>query len=403
MKKVKSGKTSTVLKKTVDTQHIQHINNIKSNHECISKLQCDLRNVIKDIENMESLLRTASDKEKEEIVDKLIQAKDKRIDIEHRITKMKNDNNELLYLENNATILYSYYDIVENGNVNTSAEGVAGDILSYFTCPNNKTSEDKSSAVLTGGNNAPGNNIDSRGNLLEKYMAQTDSNFIKTIKNSPLEEVKCEFCESMDITIMLNDGYQFCNNCNTIEYVITDHDKPSYRDPPKEISYFAYKRINHYTEWLNQIQGKETTDIPEELYDKILLEIKKQRITNMTDLTQAKIKEILKKLGQNKYYEHSPHIMNKLNGQPMPYLSPELEEKLKQLFKQIQTPFIKHSPRRKNFLSYSFVIHKFLQLLGNDELLHHFNLLKSREKLAAQDSIWRKICEELDWEFIPSL
>jgi hypothetical protein len=28
----------------------------------------------------------------------------------------------------------------------------------------------------------------------------------------------------------------------------------------KEISYFAYKRINHFQEWISQIQGKETTD-----------------------------------------------------------------------------------------------------------------------------------------------
>jgi hypothetical protein len=29
-------------------------------------------------------------------------------------------------------------------------------------------------------------------------------------------------------------------------------------------------------------------------------------------------------------------------------------------------------------------------------------LLKSREKLYSQDQIWKKICEELDYEFYPS-
>jgi hypothetical protein len=153
---------------------------------------------------------------------------------------------------------------------------------------------------------------------------------------------------------------------------------------------------------LNQVQGKETTDIPEELYDKILLEIKKQRITNMAEITPPKIKEILKKLKSNKFYEHIPHIINKLNGLPMPYLSPELEEKLKQMFKQTQAPFLRHSNKRKNYLSYSYVIHKFLQLLGHDELLQHFSLLKSSEKLSDQDRIWKLICEDLNWEYIPS-
>lgn len=30
-------------------------------------------------------------------------------------------------------------------------------------------------------------------------------------------------------------------------------------------------------------------------------------------------------------------------------------------------------------------------------------LLKSSEKLYAQDQIWKKICKELRWEFIPSV
>lgn len=157
-------------------------------------------------------------------------------------------------------------------------------------------------------------------------------------------------------------------------------------------------------EWLNQIQGKETTEIPEEVYDKILLEIKKQRITNMADISYDKVKEILKKLKINKYYEHIQHILNRLNGLPMPHLSPELEEKLRSMFKQIQTPFLKHSPpERKNFLSYSYVLHKFIQLLEKDEYLKHFILLKSRDKLFSQDRIWEKICKELGWQFIPSL
>lgn len=155
---------------------------------------------------------------------------------------------------------------------------------------------------------------------------------------------------------------------------------------------------------MNQIQAKETTEIPDEVYDKILLEIKKQRITNMADLTHNKIKEILKRLRINKYYEHSAHIINRLSGLPMPHLSPELEEKLRNMFKQIQTPFLKWAPPdRKNFLSYSFVLHKFMQLLDKDEYLGYFPLLKARDKLNQQDRIWKKICEELGWQFVPSL
>jgi hypothetical protein len=81
-----------------------------------------------------------------------------------------------------------------------------------------------------------------------------------------------------------------------------------------------------------------------------------------------------------------------------------VEEKLRTMFKQIQPAFLKHCPKdRKNFLSYSYVLYKFFQLLGMDEYLRYFPLLKSREKIFAQEVIWRAICKELHWEFIPSV
>lgn len=124
----------------------------------------------------------------------------------------------------------------------------------------------------------------------------------------------------------------------------------------------------------------------------------------MADLTCIKVKEILKKLKIHKYYEHIPHIINKLNGLPTPHFDPELEDKLRSMFKQIQPLFLKYAPGvRKNFLSYSYVLHKFVQLMDKDEYLVYFPLLKSREKLAAQDTIWKKICEELHWQYITSM
>jgi hypothetical protein len=65
---------------------------------------------------------------------------------------------------------------------------------------------------------------------------------------------------------------------------------------------------------------------------------------------------------------------------------------------------LKHSPlHRKNFLSYSYVLHKFIQLLGKNEYLKYFPLLKSRDKLHQQEQIWKNICEELNWQFIRSI
>ena len=48
-------------------------------------------------------------------------------------------------------------------------------------------------------------------------------------------------------------------------------------------------------------------------------------------------------------------------------------------------------------------MYKFLQLLGHDELLDRFTLLKGRDKLVKQDHIWKAICADMDWQYLPSV
>lgn len=155
---------------------------------------------------------------------------------------------------------------------------------------------------------------------------------------------------------------------------------------------------------LNQFQAKESTDIPKDVYDLILTDLKRSRIRNLQELSIVEMKGILKKLKLHQYYEHIPHIISKISGKHPPTLSRETEEEIKQMFKEIQEPFAKFCPKeRTNFLSYSYVLHKFFQILKMNEFVVYFPLLKSREKLRLQDKLWEQICNELNWEFYPSI
>ena len=71
--------------------------------------------------------------------------------------------------------------------------------------------------------------------------------------------------------------------------------KPSYKEPPKEVCFYAYKRINHFREILAQFQAKETTQIPDEVFENIKSTKKGICLNN----TNKKAKDILKKLGYN--------------------------------------------------------------------------------------------------------
>jgi hypothetical protein len=160
------------------------------------------------------------------------------------------------------------------------------------------------------------------------------------------------------------------------------------------VCFYAYKRINHFREILAQFQAKETTQIPEEVITNIQNQIRKERIT-LHQLTNKRAKEILKKLGYNKYYEHITFIKDKLGIKP-PVMSAELEQQLCNLFMDIQAPYAKHCPRsRVNFLNYYYTIFKLCEMLGRVEFLQYFPMLKDKEKRIEQDEIWRKICGEL--------
>jgi hypothetical protein len=128
------------------------------------------------------------------------------------------------------------------------------------------------------------------------------------------------------------------------------------------------------------------------------------RIKKIEILALSQFKTILKKLKLNEYYEHIPYIKSKITNIPAPMISKEIENNFKSMFDQIQEPFEKYCPKdRINFLSYSYVLHKFCQLLELDEFIKCFPLLKSRVKLRSQDEIWKKICKDVKWEYYPSI
>ena len=70
--------------------------------------------------------------------------------------------------------------------------------------------------------------------------------------------------------------------------------------------------------------------------NEVILEIRKRRIANIADLTEEDIRQILKKLNRSKYYEHRAHILSRLNGNPPPTITPEIEEKIRAMFQDIQ-------------------------------------------------------------------
>lgn len=167
---------------------------------------------------------------------------------------------------------------------------------------------------------------------------------------------------------------------------------------------FQYKRITHFCETLSGIQGRQRVTIPDEVLSVISGELKKYRI-DLADVTSKHIRQFLKRLGLTKYYDASHLIINILRGKNDTVIPRHIEEQLIRMFIAIQKPFDDScDASRKNMLRYSFVIYKLLQLIpGGEEYQYLFPLLKSKTKLAQHDECWKRICNEIGWEFIPTM
>jgi len=215
----------------------------------------------------------------------------------------------------------------------------------------------------------------------------------------------CCYCGSGEFIFQEDEGVLLCNNTKCGKFIphIVDNVKPTNKDPPNEISYTAYIRLNHFKEILSQFQAKETTQIPLEVIEKIRNRLKKERITDMSKLNNEKMREILRKLGLNKYFEHIQYIKSLFGVKP-PTMSEALIETFCVLFIEIQPKFSIYCPsNRTNFLPYGYILYQLCVLLDQHQYLPYITMLKDVEKQRQNDNVWRNICASLGWLFIPSV
>lgn len=241
--------------------------------------------------------------------------------------------------------------------------------------------------------------------LYDQYMRIINKDYISRdvgSRNKSQADL-CNVCQS-EMATNQSTGMLHCTNCGRCEKILIDSDKQSHKEPPKEQTNFSYRRINHLNEVLSQIQAKESTNIPDRVYEKFREELKKRRITDLSKLNNQNGHDILKTIGEADYYEHVPYIVSQLNGKAPPTISPEIEEIIRGLFMHTQHPFSKYCPEdRNNFVTYNFTLYKLFQLLELDELLPNIKeSLKDRSKQYYQDRLWKKICAELKWQYIPT-
>ena len=370
--KPKNQKKLAVNKHSIMTLDNKHDEKMKEFTQISEKQIPNLKAKIKQ-------LKRRIQKKKSMKIEKILEIEDEIKDCKLKVKELKLQKKQ--YLLNNSDLIFDYFE--KKKNLSDGKTNKKKILHSFFSKTDEKVDIKNTSDTI-----------------VQRYFNNIDNRLID-MKNYEINYEICPKC-SGELVQVESDGILICKTCSYQDKFLIEHEKPSYKEPPKEVCFYAYKRINHFREILAQFQAKETTQIPEEVIDNIKKQIKKERLT-LEKMDNKRAKDILKKLGYNKYYEHIPFIKDKLGIKP-PVMQPELEDKLCNLFMEIQKPYSKHCPdSRVNFLNYYYVLYKMCELLDEHSFLPYFPMLKDPVKRIEQDEIWKKICLELNWEFIPTL
>lgn len=353
-------------------RHEQRLTDFKNKDQRISILTQKIKHSKKELKNLDCF---QMENLKKEIADLEVIKKN-----------IESGQDEIEYLLDSSHIIMEYIDI----------EKREMDLL-------NKTTETATATEL--------NELSTKkAALVHEYRLKFEPNYLN-YKNNHLAH--SSFCNHCNQCLESEEGFLVCPSCGICHNFVESSNDISFKEM-QDYDYrpqFTYEKLSHLEDWLRRFQSKENRTIPQMILDKVILEAKKERMTDLNMLTEEKVKRYLKKLSLNEYYDNVIGIINRINGRPPFTLTSEIEGKIKHMFQQIQQPFEKYKPpSRRNFLSYSYCLHKFFQILGLHEFAKYFPLLKSADKLRQQDDIFKKIVAEMaqkdnsvNWVFYPSI
>jgi hypothetical protein len=156
-----------------------------------------------------------------------------------------------------------------------------------------------------------------------------------------------------------------------------------------------YNRWDHMSECLDLMHGTEATRMQPEIIDAV-----RGAIPTHTELSIPAIQQALTSLRLHRLREHAVQIYWRLRGvEPQP-LDPRMRRQLLRMFARCERAWEKvQPPCRKNFLPYPFLASKLLQLQGLEMLPP--GPTKSPYVERARERLWKNVCREAGWRFIP--
>ena len=138
-----------------------------------------------------------------------------------------------------------------------------------------------------------------RSTLVQEYLVDVEQKAPKLVVRGNDD---CPYCDT-NMLLQSAKSCLVCSECGyTALYLDSTTNAMSYSDE-YEFNSFSYKRVSHFDDTLRQIQGKESYVVPDDIVNAVIRELVAQRIPKH-QITQTKIRTILKQLRIRKAYDH---------------------------------------------------------------------------------------------------
>lgn len=337
------------------------------------------------------------------------------IDSEIDDINIKNNVLELkqIYLDNDYKMRYTFYNnnIISNKNINSKLKKTYENFKIFISSNNIYNSLDDYVYHITNFINQLDNIISE----LELYSISSNLKTINTIINKynktkvqdEINEISYEYCKcGMKMIIQSNTSEFLCTTCGIVNTLVGTvfEDYQFYNQEGSRYKHGSYEPSRHCKFWIDRIQAKENTIIPDEVIYKLEECIKRDKIQLLHNITIEQFRKYLKDCNLSKYNDHLPLIKKTITGIVPPQLTHSEQQLLFNYFdKAIKTYNIIKDPTKNNNIYYPYLIYKILEIMITDKIKLKKMLncihLQGTQTLIENDRIWKLICNEND-EFL---
>jgi hypothetical protein len=164
---------------------------------------------------------------------------------------------------------------------------------------------------------------------------------------------------------------------------------------------FTYDPNTHLKETIRNAEGAESAIVPASTLEQLMQELRRRGI-RPCDLTIPLIRQVCDETKLVRA-EHTVQVHARLSGRSPHRMTAFMKDKMSIMFHAMVVPYRRHCGARNNNLSFQYLMYKFCELEGYFEMLEPLSLLRAQVNLAHHDAIMVKVCEELGWQYIPTV